>query len=174
MRALTARLGVGGSIPGKIFLDYRRSDAEAWADRVYERLMAQFPLGDVFMVIDGYIPLGLPGRVARQPGGEMRRDATHRPHVSPSSKHAPAQTSATICVSRSAVDLLRMILAYCLGERGLRSVAAAWAASIGLADISAAWALAGASDWPCAGLIGAEGLSPPTDSHHMLARRRMT
>lgn len=35
----------------------------------------------------------------------------------------------------SAVDLLRMTLAYCLGERGLRSTAA-WAASIGLADIS--------------------------------------
>jgi len=38
-------------------------------------------------------------------------------------------------VIESAVALLRMILAYCLGERGLRSVAA-WAASIGLADIS--------------------------------------
>jgi Transposase DDE domain len=36
---------------------------------------------------------------------------------------------------RSAVDLLRMILAYCLGERGLR-LTAAWAASIGLVDIS--------------------------------------
>ena len=35
----------------------------------------------------------------------------------------------------SAVDLLRMILAYCLGERGLRSTAT-WAASIGLVDIS--------------------------------------
>jgi hypothetical protein len=35
----------------------------------------------------------------------------------------------------SAVDLLRMILAYCLGPRGLRATAA-WAASIGLADIS--------------------------------------
>jgi Transposase DDE domain len=35
----------------------------------------------------------------------------------------------------SAVDLLRMILAYCLGERGLRSTAA-WATSIGLVDIS--------------------------------------
>jgi hypothetical protein len=34
-----------------------------------------------------------------------------------------------------AVDLLRMVLAYCLGERGLR-LTAAWAASIGLADIS--------------------------------------
>lgn len=35
----------------------------------------------------------------------------------------------------SAVDLLRMVLAYCLGERGLR-LTAAWAAAVGLADIS--------------------------------------
>jgi hypothetical protein len=35
----------------------------------------------------------------------------------------------------NAVDLLRLILAYCLGERGLRSTAA-WATSVGLADIS--------------------------------------
>jgi len=35
----------------------------------------------------------------------------------------------------NAVDLLRLILAYCLGERGLRS-AAAWATSVGLVDIS--------------------------------------
>jgi hypothetical protein len=35
----------------------------------------------------------------------------------------------------SALDLLRMTLAYCLGERGLR-LTAAWAASVGLADIS--------------------------------------
>jgi hypothetical protein len=34
-----------------------------------------------------------------------------------------------------AVALLRLMLAYCLGERGLRSTAA-WAASIGLADLS--------------------------------------
>ena len=38
-------------------------------------------------------------------------------------------------VIESAVDLLRMILAYCLSERGLRSMAA-WATAIGLADIS--------------------------------------
>jgi len=38
-------------------------------------------------------------------------------------------------VIESAVDLLRMILAYCLGERGLRSTAA-WGTSIGLVDIS--------------------------------------
>jgi hypothetical protein len=35
----------------------------------------------------------------------------------------------------NAVDLLRLILAYCLGERGLRSTAA-WAVSVGLVDIS--------------------------------------
>lgn len=35
----------------------------------------------------------------------------------------------------SAVDLLRLILAYCLGKAGLRSTAA-WATSIGLADLS--------------------------------------
>lgn len=38
-------------------------------------------------------------------------------------------------VLENATDLLRLILAYCLGERGLRSTAA-WAASIGLVDIS--------------------------------------
>jgi Transposase DDE domain len=36
---------------------------------------------------------------------------------------------------KTAVDLLRLVLAYCLGERGLR-LTAAWAASIGLVDIS--------------------------------------
>lgn len=36
---------------------------------------------------------------------------------------------------KSAVDLLRLILAYCLGERGLRSTTA-WAAAAGLVDIS--------------------------------------
>lgn len=35
----------------------------------------------------------------------------------------------------SAIALLRLVLAYCLGDRGLRSTAA-WAASIGLVDIS--------------------------------------
>ena len=35
----------------------------------------------------------------------------------------------------TAVDLLRLLLAYCLGDRGLRSTAA-WATAIGLADIS--------------------------------------
>lgn len=36
---------------------------------------------------------------------------------------------------QTAVDLLRMILAYCLGKRGLRSTTA-WATSVGLVDIS--------------------------------------
>ncbi|MCP1846536.1 MULTISPECIES: hypothetical protein [Bradyrhizobium] len=35
----------------------------------------------------------------------------------------------------NAVDLLRLILAYCLGEKGLR-LTAAWATSVGLVDIS--------------------------------------
>src|ERR1700710_1379364 len=35
----------------------------------------------------------------------------------------------------NAVDLLRLVLAYCLGERGLR-LTAAWATSVGLVDIS--------------------------------------
>ena len=38
-------------------------------------------------------------------------------------------------VIESAVDLLRMILAYCLGARGLRCTAA-WANAVGPADIS--------------------------------------
>ncbi len=38
-------------------------------------------------------------------------------------------------VIANAVDLLRLVLAYCLGDRGLRSTAA-WASSVGLADIS--------------------------------------
>jgi len=36
---------------------------------------------------------------------------------------------------RCAVDLLRLVLGYCLGERGLRSTAA-WAAAVALADVS--------------------------------------
>jgi hypothetical protein len=36
---------------------------------------------------------------------------------------------------KNAVDLLRLILAYCLGEKGLR-LTAAWAAAVGLVDIS--------------------------------------
>ena len=36
---------------------------------------------------------------------------------------------------RSAVDLLRLVLAYCLGERGLRATAA-WAAALARTDVS--------------------------------------
>lgn len=36
---------------------------------------------------------------------------------------------------KTAVDLLRMVLAYCLGDKGLRSTAA-WATAVGLVDIS--------------------------------------
>src|SRR5580704_1147404 len=39
-------------------------------------------------------------------------------------------------VIKSAVDLLRLIFAYCLGDHGLR-LTAAWATSMGLVDISA-------------------------------------
>jgi Transposase DDE domain len=52
--------------------------------------------------------------------------------------HASARETKALVRRReisNAVDLLRLILAYCLGEMGLRSTAA-WAASIGLADIS--------------------------------------
>lgn len=48
-----------------------------------------------------------------------------------------------------AVTLLRLVLAYCLGERGLRSTAA-WAASVGLADLSSValfYRLRQCSDW---------------------------
>ena len=54
-----------------------------------------------------------------------------------------------------AVDLLRLILAYCLGERGLRATAA-WAASVGLFDISnvaVLYRLRQSGDW-LAALIG--------------------
>jgi hypothetical protein len=55
---------------------------------------------------------------------------------------ASLATTARICKAFlrprgicNAVDLLRIILAYCLGDRGLRATAA-WAAAVGLADIS--------------------------------------
>jgi len=50
----------GRAMVGKIFPNYRRTDAEAWADRLYERLTAQLQAAEIFMVIDGNIPLGLP------------------------------------------------------------------------------------------------------------------
>ena len=49
-----------------------------------------------------------------------------------------------------AVDLLRLILAYCLGQGGLRSTAA-WASATGLADISNVallYRLRNCGDWP--------------------------
>jgi len=55
----------------------------------------------------------------------------------------------------NAVDLLRLILAYCLGERGLRATAS-WAASVGLVDISnvaVLYRLRQCGDW-LAALIG--------------------
>lgn len=55
----------------------------------------------------------------------------------------------------NAVDLLRLILAYCLGERGLRATAA-WAAAVGLVDISSVavlYRLRQCGDW-LAVLIG--------------------
>jgi len=58
-------------------------------------------------------------------------------------------------VIKSAVDLLRLILAYCLGESGLRSTAA-WATSIGLVDVSNVallYRLRQSGDWLCV-LIG--------------------
>ena len=54
-------------------------------------------------------------------------------------------------VINNAVDLLRLIMAYCLGERGLRATAA-WATAIGLVDVSNV-AVLGCVDveigWPC-------------------------
>jgi DDE family transposase len=52
-------------------------------------------------------------------------------------------------VIKNAVDLLRLIFAYCLGDNGLR-LTAAWATSMGLADISAPallYRLRQSSDW---------------------------
>ena len=73
---------------------------------------------------------------------------------------------------KNAVDLLRVILAYCLGERGLRSTAA-WAASIGLVDISnvgVLYRLRQCGDW-LAVLIGQVlAASAPQASHGRLIR----
>jgi len=65
-----------------------------------------------------------------------------------------ASARATKAFSRrreipDAVTLLRLVLAYCLGERGLRSTAA-WAASVGLADLSSValfYRLRQCNDW---------------------------
>ena len=55
----------------------------------------------------------------------------------------------------TALDLLRLLLAYCLGDQGLRSTAA-WASAIGLADISnvaVLYRLRQSGDW-LAALVG--------------------
>jgi hypothetical protein len=73
---------------------------------------------------------------------------------------------------RNAVDLLRLILAYCLGERGLR-LTAAWATSVGLVDISNVallYRLRHCGDW-LAKLIGQALTSgAPKASHGRLIR----
>src|ERR1700686_5770226 len=66
----------------------------------------------------------------------------------------------------NAVDLLRLILAYCLGERGLRSTAA-WATSVGLVDISSVallYRLRQCGDWLA--MLGGQALvaGPPKGS----------
>ena len=54
-------------------------------------------------------------------------------HLESSARRTKAFLRARVI--ENAADLLRMILAYCLGERGLRSTTA-WASAIGLVDIS--------------------------------------
>jgi hypothetical protein len=75
-------------------------------------------------------------------------------------------------VLASAVDLLRMILAYCLGHRGLRATSA-WAASVGLVDISNVallYRLRNCGDW-LAKLIGQVlSASAPKVAHGRLIR----
>ena len=72
----------------------------------------------------------------------------------------------------NAVDLLRLVLAYCLGEWGLRSTAA-WAASVGLVDISnvaVLYRLRQCGDW-LAMLVGqALAGAAPQASHGRLIR----
>lgn len=63
--------------------------------------------------------------VVARPGGMANLDAGAR---------APSAFLRARAI-KNAVDLLRMILAYCLGARGLRSTTA-WASAIGLVDIS--------------------------------------
>ena len=72
---------------------------------------------------------------------------------------------------RDAVDLLRLILAYCLGGRGLRAIAA-WAAAVGLADVSnpaILYRLRNCGDW-LARLIGQTlaAAAPPSSKGRLI------
>jgi GAF domain-containing protein len=58
--SLIKALRQAATMTGKVFLNYRRADAEAWADRLFERLVQLFPRENVFMDIDGDIPFGFP------------------------------------------------------------------------------------------------------------------
>jgi hypothetical protein len=101
-------------------------------------------------------------RVVAQLGGAERLNATAR---ETKAFVRPRQIS-------NAVDLLRLILAYCLGERGLRATAA-WAASVGLVDISnvaVLYRLRQCGDW-LAALIGhALAAGAPQASHGRMIR----
>ena len=75
-------------------------------------------------------------------------------------------------VITNAVDLLRLILAYCLGESGLRSTAA-WATSIGLVDISNVallYRLRKSGDWFRVLIGRALSAGAPAPSHGRLIR----
>ena len=67
----------------------------------------------------------------------------------------------------NALDLLRLILAYCLGKGGLRSTAA-WATSVGLVDISNVallYRLRQCGDWLTT-LVGLALASDPKSASH--------
>jgi hypothetical protein len=81
-------------------------------------------------------------RFPEQGARQRPADALNGPGAWPARRRAPLETSARWTkaflrarVVENATDRLRMILAYCLGEQGLRS-ASAWASAIGLVDIS--------------------------------------
>ncbi|WP_316204545.1 IS4 family transposase, partial [Bradyrhizobium sp. SZCCHNS3051] len=71
-----------------------------------------------------------------------------------------------------AVTLLRLMLAYCLGERGLRSTAA-WAASVGLADLTSValfYRLRQCGDWFAVLVEGLLAAAAPKASQGRLIR----